>query len=90
MNSRAKVIVSGVVQGVGFRFFVYRNAADLKLKGFTENLYTGEVLTVVEGDKAFVQELINKIKVGPAQSSVKSCQVSWEEYKNEFNNFEIR
>lgn len=90
MNSRAIIAVSGVVQGVGFRYFIYRKAVALNLKGFTENLYTGEVLTVVEGEKAFVEELINTIKVGTAHSSIRSCSVQWEEFKNEFNNFEIR
>lgn len=90
MNSRAIIIVSGVVQGVGFRYYVYRNAILLNLKGFTENLYTGELLTVVEGEKAFVEELINEIKNGPPHATVRSCNVQWEEYKTEFNNFEIR
>ncbi|MBK6915398.1 MAG: acylphosphatase [Ignavibacteriales bacterium] len=90
MNSRAIITVSGVVQGVGFRYFVYRTAIALKLKGFTKNLYTGQVLTVVEGEDIFVKEMINKIKIGPPHASVKNCNVSWEAFKNEFESFEIQ
>ena len=49
MQSRAEIIVNGLVQGVGFRYFVYREARDLELKGFVKNLYTGEVFTAAEG-----------------------------------------
>ena len=90
MQSQAKIIVNGLVQGVGFRYFVYREAKDLGLKGYVINLYTGEVLTVAEGEKALVEELINKLKIGPMHASVKNCFVEWEETANEFDAFEIR
>ena len=60
---KAEIIVNGFVQGVGFRYFVYRNAKALGLKGYTQNLFTGEVLTVVEGTRAMIEELSNKIKM---------------------------
>ena len=44
---RAKIIVTGLVQGVGFRYFVMRHADNLNLKGYTQNIFTGEVLTEV-------------------------------------------
>ncbi len=90
MQSRAEIIVNGLVQGVGFRYFVYREAKDLGLKGYVINLYTGEVLTVAEGEKALVEELINKLKIGPMHAAVKNCFVEWEETANEFDAFEIR
>ena len=90
MQSRAEIIVNGLVQGVGFRYFVYREAKDLGLKGFVNNLYTGEVLTVAEGEKALIEELINKLKIGPMHAAVKYCKVTWDEPLNEFSLFEIR
>jgi acylphosphatase len=87
---RAEILVNGLVQGVGFRFFVYREALKLGLVGFTKNLFTGEVLTIAEGEKSLVEELYRKIKVGPSHASVKNCNVDWLEPKNEFNIFEIR
>ena len=90
MQVRAEIIVNGLVQGVGFRYFVYREAKNLGLKGFVKNLYTGEVLTVAEGERALIEELINKLKVGPMHASVKNYHVDWQETKNEFDTFEIR
>jgi acylphosphatase len=90
LQSRAEIIVNGLVQGVGFRYFVYREARDIELKGYVKNLYTGEVLTVAEGEKALLEELINKLKVGPMHAAVKNCSIEWKETTNEFDTFEIR
>jgi acylphosphatase len=90
MEVRVEIIVNGLVQGVGYRYFVIREAQKLGLKGYTQNLYTGEVLTVVEGEKAIVDEMIKKLRVGPSHASVKSCKVDWQEPKNEFTDFEVR
>ncbi len=90
MQTRAEIIVNGLVQGVGYRYFVFREAQNLGLKGYVINLYTGEVLTVAEGEKALVEELINKLKVGPMHAAVKNCFVEWEKVANEFDAFEIR
>ena len=90
MEVRAEIIVNGLVQGVGFRYFVMREAQKLELNGYVKNLYTGEVLTVVEGEKGVVEEMVKKLKVGPMHASVKSCKVDWQEPKNEFTEFEVK
>ena len=64
MEIRAEILVNGLVQGVGFRYFVVREAQRLGLTGYVQNLFTGEVLTVVEGEKALVEEMINKLRIG--------------------------
>ena len=87
---RAKIIIIGLVQGVGFRYFVIRHAQKLGLKGYTKNLFTGEVLTEVEGDEGLIHELIKELKVGPSHAHVKNCAVEWSDYKGEFKNFEVR
>ena len=87
---RAEVLVSGLVQGVGFRFFVLREARLLNLTGYVENLYSGEVLAVLEGEKYLVDEMISKLKVGPMHAHVKNTSVQWAEHKNEFSTFEIK
>ena len=87
---RAEIIVNGLVQGIGFRYFVYRNAIEIGLNGYVQNLGSGEVLTVVEGQIALIEDLFEKIKIGPSHAYVKNCNILWDEVKNEFNNFEIR
>ena len=87
---KAEITVSGLVQGVGFRYFVYSKAQTLGLNGYTKNLFTGEVVTVVEGERFLIEEIIDWIKIGPSRSHVKSLSVNWFEYKNEFEIFEIK
>ena len=87
---RAEILVNGLVQGVGFRYFVMREAEKLNLMGYVKNLYTGEVLSVVEGEKIFVEEFFLKLKVGPMYAHVKNASIQWSEYKSEFSTFEIK
>ena len=86
---RAEIIAKGLVQGVGFRWFVLRNAQKLNLKGYTKNLMTGEVYSVIEGPKHLVEELFNQIKKGPMHADVRDISIKWTEPKNEFTTFEI-
>ena len=89
-DKRAEILVNGLVQGVGFRYFVLREAQNLELKGFVKNLFTGEVLTVVEGEKSLIEDLFNRIKIGPSHASVKNVHITWDRSKSEFTNFEVR
>lgn len=89
-DKRAEIIAGGLVQGVGFRYFIIKNAESLGLNGYTKNLFSGEVLTVVEGSVASIEELFKRIKIGPSHASVKNCRIEWGENKNEFTHFEIR
>ena len=87
---RAEIIVNGLVQGIGFRYFVLRQAQNLGVKGYVRNLYTGEVLTVAEGERSLVEELIKQLRIGPSHSQVKNCRVEWSESIEEFKTFEVR
>lgn len=89
-NLRAEILVNGLVQGVGFRYFVLRLAQKLGVNGYTQNLFTGEVLTVVEAPKLVIEDLFQKIKVGPTYANVKNATIKWGPTKNEFTKFEIR
>lgn len=88
--SRAEIIVGGLVQGVGFRYFVLRTALKLNIKGYVKNLYSGEVLAVVEGEKINIMELFEQMKLGPSHSYVKTFSIMWTTFNAEFSSFEIR
>ena len=88
--TRAEITVSGSVQGVGFRYFVVRNADKLGLNGYTQNLGNGDVLTVVEGEKLIIEKLYEIIKEGPSHAHVKESKILWTNYQGEFNSFEVR
>jgi acylphosphatase len=90
MNSRAQILVSGMVQGVGFRFFVRRIAVQQKLCGWVKNLATGDVEIEVEGDKGLIFDFIRQLKIGPRLGHVTQMKVSWKQYKGEFKDFKIK
>ena len=87
--SSVKILVSGRVQGVGFRYFISTAARVLDIKGYVRNLFTGEVEIIAEGRKEFLDELIKKSKTGPAGSVVNSCKVEWLDFAKKYDKFEI-
>lgn len=87
---RVEIIVKGLVQGVGFRYFILRKARELELTGFVQNLHDESVLIVAEGEKYLIDELVKVARIGPVSADVNSCDVKVTEYKNEFIRFEIR
>jgi acylphosphatase len=90
MQIGVHIIVQGLVQGVGFRYFVYRHASRLGLAGWIRNLYSSEVELEVEGDRSLIEELIKELKVGPRSAHVKDLKIEWQEFKNRYQGFEIR
>lgn len=90
MRRRAEILVNGLVQGVGFRFYILRHAQQLGLTGFTKNLYSGEVQTIVEGEISLIEELFNVIKAGPRSASVRNAHIYWSDCTDEFSSFGIR
>lgn len=67
-------LVSGRVQGVGFRRFVEREANKLALKGWVKNLFSGEVMGLAQGEKATLDQFLAKLKIGPELSKVINLQ----------------
>ncbi len=84
-----RLIVTGVVQGVGFRYFVKRVADELRLVGYVRNNFDGSVETYVEGDVSMLNAFYDEIKIGPRHAHIASVQVEWNEYKGDYKVFRI-
>lgn len=70
-----RFIVAGLVQGVGFRWFVARHARGLGLAGFARNLADGRVEVVVSGgDDAAMGRLEELLRAGPAHARVEMVE----------------
>jgi acylphosphatase len=63
-------LVRGRVQGVGFRWFVHREASELELKGWVRNTEDGDVEVVAAGDPEGLAELRTSLQRGPRGSRV--------------------
>ena len=71
-----RFLVSGLVQGVGFRWFVARHARALGLTGYARNLADGSVEVVVDGALEVLPELERLLRIGPASAQVDRVQRS--------------
>jgi acylphosphatase len=87
---RARIIVSGLVQGVFYRATMQEVARSLGVTGWVRNLPDGRVEAVAEGDEEAVKKLIEWAWRGPRLARVENVEVKWEDYRGEFRDFYIR
>jgi acylphosphatase len=89
MNDCANIIVHGVVQGVGFRYYVYEHARAHGLCGYVRNLPAGEVEIEVTGSRSLIDKLIDIVRIGPRFAEVEDLQVEWKSPPKNYTTFEI-
>jgi acylphosphatase len=87
---RARAVVAGMVQGVGFRFWTERKAEALGLSGWVRNLYDGRVEVVLEGSDTLVREMVESLQGGPPGAQVEKVEVSWSEKLEDLRGFVIK
>ena len=73
---RQRYVVSGLVQGVGFRWFVLREAHRLDVHGWVKNLPDGSVEVVAEGTDSQLGELEAVLRRGPSVAQVRDVTKS--------------
>lgn len=75
-TARTRFLVRGMVQGVGYRWFVRRVASRLGLTGIARNLPDGSVEVLVEGETGRIDELERELSRGPSMARVRSVEKS--------------
>jgi len=89
MKKRVKVEVYGRVQGVGFRYFVLRNAKEFGVPGYVKNRPDRSVEIVMEGEDHSIDMMINAIKKGPVSSTVEKVRIHNYNYLGRYRDFQI-
>ena len=90
MYIRAEIAVTGIVQGVGFRPFVYRLASRHSLAGFVRNLGDAGVEIVVEGDKQAIEDFVATLRAEqPPLARIEDIRVAWKPASGDFATFEV-
>ena len=84
------ILISGKVQGVGFRHFTRQNAMKLGVHGYAKNLPNGKVEVVAEGDKATLDEFVKILWKGPPASKVEAVKAESRPYNGEYTSFGIK
>ena len=73
MNCK-RLIISGRVQGVGFRVWMVEKARELGVSGWVRNRIDGSIEALVAGDTAAVEELLRLCRRGPRMAEVVSIE----------------
>jgi acylphosphatase len=71
-----RYLVDGLVQGVGYRYFVMREAAALGVSGFARNLPDGRVEVVAEASDDTLSDFEGRLREGPSFASVSGVERS--------------
>ena len=84
-----KLLISGDVQGVGFRYFTQRSAAKHQVRGYVRNLPDGRVEAWAQGDETAVAEFTRDVLAGPRFSKVTDIEELVVEPTNKYSTFRI-
>lgn len=89
MRKRYRILASGYVQGVGFRFHARSVARSLGIGGWVRNREDGSVEIVAEAEDAVLRRFLKDIQEGRLGGNIRKLDVSVEETKNDETEFRI-
>ena len=89
-EARCRAFVLGVVQGVGFRYFVLDAASAVGAVGWVRNLRDGRVELVAEGSRPALEGLLTQVRQGPRAGRVDRVDETWEQPTGEFRDFRLQ
>ncbi len=82
MNIKKHIIIKGKVQGVGFRYWLYKAAVQRNINGWVRNKISGEVEALLIGNDDEINNLIKLCKKGPTSSEV--TKITVQNYQKEY------
>jgi len=86
-----RILISGRVQGVGFREFLMREVPAIGgLFGYAKNLKDGSIEVVVRGNEEKIKKLMDKCKRGPLLAMIKDVKVEDVDLEDEYDGFIVR
>lgn len=88
-SARVRAVISGRVQGVGFRYHIRDCARKLGVFGWVRNLRSGELEFVAEGGREVLERLLKCAREGPPMSWVQGVRVDWSAPHGDLSSFEL-
>jgi acylphosphatase len=82
-------LVTGHVQGVGFRWFTVHAAREAGVQGWVRNLPDGSVELIAQGSQEALQRLLGALRRGPSGSRVRQVVEDWQTAAEPLHGFEI-
>jgi acylphosphatase len=87
---RRRLLFSGAVQGVGFRYWAVRESAAFSVTGYVRNLYNGSVEAVLEGARDEVANFEGVLRDGPPYGRIRRVEAIDEEPRGEHVSFDVK
>ena len=84
-----RLTLTGKVQGVSFRSFVYHHAHALKLTGWAKNNEDGTVTVIAQGKQEALEKLIHQCRTGHPFAKIERVEVEWKDKEEHFSGFTI-
>ncbi|WP_026692152.1 acylphosphatase [Peribacillus kribbensis] len=85
-----RIVVSGRVQGVGFRYFTLSKALEFDIKGWVRNREDGTVEASASGTESQLSDFIASLRRGTRFSLVENLEITPEEDRGEYAGFRIK
>ena len=82
MIVKKHLIISGKVQGVGFRYWMKNLATNNNISGWVKNRSLGDVEALVIGQEKEIQKLIKQCKIGPNSAAIQNIYIN--DYKEDY------
>lgn len=89
LRLEAHIVVKGLVQGVGYRFFAVRQADRLNIKGWARNNPDGTVEVIAQGSQEKLARFIELLEQGPTAAKVAGIEVNYREAATIYPDFKV-
>ncbi len=89
-QTRMRALISGYVQGVGYRWYARQRALALGLSGHARNLPDGRVEVVAQGPREALERYLEALRRGPEGADVADVAVTWGAPESNLNGFAIQ
>ena len=76
MIIKKHLVISGKVQGVGFRHWMQNLTINNNISGWVKNKLSGDVEALIIGQEKEVQKLIKQCKIGPSSATIQNIQIN--------------
>jgi len=87
---QVEFIVTGRVQGVGFRYYIYKKASEMGITGWVKNTVDGNVQVVAQGDESVLNTFIDYLYIGPPLARVDKISKVETKLLSVFHNFSVK
>ena len=87
MIKKKHLVISGKVQGVGFRYWMQNLAINNNISGWVKNKLSGDVEALIIGQEKDVQKLIKQCKIGSSSAKIQNIQIN--DYNQDYSEKEF-